>query len=210
MTCVPLEVSPKRYFCACDSAAATKDSTLNWNVEWTEMLQPDVGLKDTLSKPGTWSFDFKIKLGLGYLVKTRAPLASQIEVSSTYDGRYVSEHVRINGNSSPEKCAWISNTADRTNPWIMFDFLRPYKAMGVLIRTRCGQYSAQHVLTADVSYSNDNITYSYAIESLEITYPAGNSFSYWFDEPATARYWKIHPLTWNIHPAMKADNMGYI
>ena len=144
---------------------------------------------------------------LVYLVKTYAPLDSQITVSSVYDGSYEAEKVRLDYNG--EHCAWVKANTD-SSPWVQFDFLQNRVAVGVKIGKRCdGEHGEQYVTSFHVSSSSDVVPWSNIGTDVQAVYD-GIIATWWFDVEVSARYWRIKPVTYLLYPSMQADIMGYI
>ncbi|XP_030843519.1 lactadherin-like [Strongylocentrotus purpuratus] len=79
-----------------------------------------------------------------------------------------------------------------------------------------GRYNlTQWVTSVKVSYSLDDVTWTYALEPQcgEQKVYAANYNEYTpetilFPRPITARYVRIHPLTWHGHQAMRYEVLG--
>ena len=81
----------------------------------------------------------------GYLVENYALLDSQIIVSSVHSATYPKESIRVIDLIS--KCGWLKSDSD-TSPWVKFDLLQSYTAVGLLVRKRSDQGDGdQHVKT---------------------------------------------------------------
>ena len=207
MTCLPLSLTPVRYFCACVSEKSDLNTGIEWNT-WEETTGPELTIKRSLcdSQAG-WCLDGMFVKSLVYLVKTYAPLDSQITVSSVYDGSYEAEKVRLDYNG--EHCAWVKANTD-SSPWVQFAFLQNRVAVGVKIGKRCdGEHGEQYVTSFHVSSSSDVVTWSNIGTDVQAVYD-GIIATWWFDVEVSARYWRIKPVTYLLYPSMQADIMGYI
>ena len=122
---------------------------------------------------------------LVYLVKTYAPLDSQITVSSILSSDFNKEKVRFDYYGL--HCAWIKSNSD-SSPWINFDLLQSRSAIGVQI-------------------GDDDITWSYIGTDVQAVYE-GMLCTWWFDRVVSSRYWRIEPVTYNLVAAMQADIIG--
>ena len=206
MTCVPLQMSPRRYFCGCNSKITSYNDQIKWDAEWGNMDPPEIGLKRSLYLNNSWSFFFK-RPGLTYLLMSTFQSDSQINASSYYDHTFSPKFVRLDKTGG--YCAWMKKISDSA-AWISIDLLQPYKGLGLVVRQRCGNYlNTQYMATAHVSVSDDGITYAYVVQDIELTY-TDTSSTYWFPQAVTARYWKIHPVTWVFQSSFKADIIGFI
>ena len=147
------------------------------------------------------------KKTLVYLVKLYAPLDSRITVSSIHSTGFEKEKVRFDYDGL--SCAWLKYHSDNS-PWVKFDFLRSLTAIGVKIGKRCdAPHSDQYVTSFHVSTSDNDVTWSYIGTDVRAVYE-GMAFTWWFDREISARYWRIEPVNYNIHPSMRADFIGYI
>ena len=105
---------------------------------------------------------------------------------------------------------WTAASGDHT-PWVQFDMEQEVTAWGVLVECRSHEpHTNQSVTSLKVAASVDRVKWEDVSKSLR-TNRTDHQPSYisWFDEAATAQYWKIHVLEWYIQPSMKADLLGH-
>ena len=121
MTCLPLSLGTTRYNCACDSEKGDLNTEIGWN-DWEKISETGFAHKRSIcdSQAG-WCLDGIIITNLVYLVKTYAPLDSQITVSSILSSDFNKEKVRFDYYGL--HCAWIKSNSD-SSPWINFDLLQ--------------------------------------------------------------------------------------
>ena len=205
MICVPVQLSPREEVCVCNSTIGVYNDQMIWDSEWSKKSGADVALKKSLCLSGSWCFDLMIMPGVDYLVLTKVTQSSQITASSEFNFDFPAAKIRLDEYSSG--CAW-SPRLDDIDPWIKFDLSQPYVGVGVLIRPRCTNIWLR-ITSAHIAASNDDITYTYVVTNLQVIY-VDNSFTSWFPERVTARYWKITPLTYDHYPTLKADIIGYV
>ena len=99
--------------------------------------------------------------------------------------------------------AWSAGS-NNTNEWVQMELKEIKTVTGVQIQ---GRYNvSQWVKTFRVSYSTDGTNYTYNDSEKIYTVPTQDSNTInniFFDSPVTAKYIKIHPLTWNSHNSMR-------
>ena len=207
MTCLPLSLTPVRYFCACVSEKSDLNTGIGWN-EWEENIVSESKKRSLCDTPAGWCLDGMFSKNLVYLVKTYALLDSQITVSSVFDTvYYVKEKVRLEYNGN--YCAWIKANSD-PSAWVKFDLLQSRVAVGVKIGKRCDNLNgAQYVTSYHVSSSGDDVTWSYIGTDVQAVYE-GIIATWWFDRAVSARYWRVEPLTFVQYAAIQVDILGYI
>ena len=210
MTCMPLSLTPVRYFCACSAEKNDLNTGIGWNDTWEEITESGLVIKRSLCDAQSgWCLDGMFKKNLVYLVKHYAPLDSQITVSSAWNSDHEEDKVRLEYNG--EYCAWLKASND-VAPWVKFDLLQSRVATGVKMGKRCDDaYGEQYVTSFHFSTSADDVIWSviFADVNVEALYD-GDIATWWFDNEISARYWKIEPITWMSHPSMQADIIGYI
>ena len=216
MTCLPLSVNPVEYICGCSSVKGDLNTAIGWSDEWEDYSQAEEGLPPIMKLSvcdthAGWCLDGKfmfqeMKKTLVHLVEQYAPLDSQITVSSEWDALHGKQKVRV--VDLDIYCGWLRASSDNA-PWVKFDLLQSYTAVGVLVRKRCDLiHGEQYVTSFHVSSSDDDVTWSYVGTDIQPVYE-GISFTWWFDRDITSRYWKIELLTFVIHPSFQADIIGY-
>eukprot|EP00057_Strongylocentrotus_purpuratus_P026645 XP_011681119.1 PREDICTED: lactadherin-like [Strongylocentrotus purpuratus] len=138
---------------------------------------------------------------------------SSLTSSSRYNNPYTASDGRLNGGvTSDIKAAWVARNDDK-DKWVKIDLGKTSTVTGVIIQ---GRYKLpQWVTSVKVSYSLDNLTWTYALEPQcgEQKVYAANYNEYTpetilFPRPITARYVRIHPLTWHWHQAMRYEVLG--
>ena len=209
MTCLPLSLAPVRYFCACDS----EKGDLNTDIEWMDIWDyfGPISARRLCDSHDGWCLNGMFKTNQeyqeGYLVENYVLLASQITVSSEFGSSYTKERVRVKDYGA--QCGWLKADSD-SSPWVQFDLLQTYTAVGLLLRKRCDTtYGDQHVTTFSLSSSPDDVTWSYVGTDVQAVYEG--EFATWrFGRAVSARYWKIFPLSYNIRPFFQADIIGYL
>ena len=209
MTCLPLALSPREYFCARDSTKEQMSTSIKWSEKWQEITEPVVAMKRELCSSETgWCLDGMFKMNYVYLVKNYVLLNSQITVSSFHSASFPKENVRIADRTY--HCAWAAGDGDST-PWVKFDLLQSYIGAGLLIRKRCdltGSDLVQYVTSFDISSSNDDFMWIYIGTNIHPVYH-GTYHTWWFDQEVAARFWKIEIKESNNYPSMQADIIGH-
>ena len=206
MTCLPLSLPPVSYFCACDAQRGDLNTGIVWNDNWEEITMSGLAIKRSVcDEQADWCLDGMFKKNLVYLVKTYAPLDSQIYTSSLFSSDYEVGNVRFEYNG--RFCAWAKASKDAA-PWVKFDLLQSHGAVGVKIGKRCDN-KVQYVTSFDVATSPDDVTWSYIGTDVQAVY-RGIIATWWFDREVSARYWRIEPLTFIEYPSMQVDFIGYI
>ena len=80
MTCLPLSLTPVEYFCS-SGEKGDLNTGIEWNDTWEETTGPELTIKRSLcDTQAGWCLDGMFRRNLVYLVKTYAPLDSQISV----------------------------------------------------------------------------------------------------------------------------------
>ena len=206
MTCLPLSLPPVSYFCACDAQRGDLNTGIVWNDNWEEITESGLAIKRSVcDAQADWCLDGMFKKNLVYLVKTYAPLDSQIYTSSLHSSEYEVGNVRLEYNGG--LCAWAKANNDAA-PWVKFDLLQSHVAVGVKIGKRCDK-KVQYVTSFHVATSPDDVTWSYIGTDVQAVYK-GIIATWWFDSEVSARYWRIEPLTSINYPSMQVDFIGYI
>ena len=204
MTCLPLSLKPVEYICCCSAEKGVLNTGIRWN-DWEEIIDPELAImkRSLCDTQAGWCLEGMFKKSLVYLVKTYAPLDSQIRVSSELFSEFSKEKVRLEYNGA--LCAWINGDA---SPWVKFDLLQSRVAVGVKIGKRCdGLNGEQYVTSFHVSSSDDDVTWSYIGTDIQAVYE-GIIATWWFDVEVSARYWRIEPLNFFSFPSMQADFIG--
>eukprot|EP00057_Strongylocentrotus_purpuratus_P015927 XP_011670401.1 PREDICTED: lactadherin-like [Strongylocentrotus purpuratus] len=138
---------------------------------------------------------------------------SSLTSSSDYDLNYTASDGRLNGGVTPnEKAAWLARDDD-IDKWVKIDLGRTSNVTGVIVQGRFEL--AQWITSVKVSYSLDNVTWTYALEPqcgeqriYAANYDNTTPETILFPRPITARYVRIHPLTWIGHQAMRYEVVG--
>ena len=149
------------------------------------------------------------KLHLHYLVAHLDIRDDAISASSNHRNHdnHSAKRVRLGRYTSP-CCGWAAWLANDPNPWVQFDMGVAVTVWGLLLKKRCDH--PQWVLSCKVTFSFDGNAWVTAAENLVASYSDGDSSVVWLQHPVRGRYWRIHPLTWKNHAAMKADVLGRI
>ena len=87
------------------------------------------------------------------------------------------------------------------------------------MRARC-DVLVQRVTRLNVKYSVDHdqanwaLADSSAVEPVygdTMSYPSTyQSYTHWFQQPISARYWRLYPIQWDNLSSMKADIVGKV
>ena len=152
------------------------------------------------------------KLRLHYLVVHLEIRDDAISASSYWKNRedHAAKRVRL-GQYTSYACGWAAWLKNDPTPWVQFDMGVAVTVWGLLLKKRCDPpYNQQRVLSCDVTFSHDGDAWMTAAENLVAPYPDGRTSVVWFQQPIKGHYWRIHPLTWDVHPSMKADLIGRI
>ena len=179
MTCLPLALSPWKYFCACDTTKGQMSTYIKWSEKWQEITEPVVAMKRELCNSETdWCLDGMFKMNYVYLVEHHVLLDSQITVSSTHSNAHQKGNVKI---ADLYHCAWMADDDDSV-PWVIFDLLQTYIVAGVLIREKCDLNSGhQYVTIFDISCSNDDVTWVYIDTNIHPLY-RNTYYTWWFSK----------------------------
>ena len=188
MTCLPLSLKPVRYFCACVSEKSDLNTGIGWD-EWEENTGSESTKRSLCDTQAGWCLDGMFSKNLVYLVKTYAPLDSQITVSSVLDHLYSKEKVRLEYNG--HYCAWVKANDD-ASPWMKFDL-----------------NGVQYVTSYHVSSSGDDVTWSYIATDVQTVYE-GIFATWWFDMEVSARSRRVEPLTFVKYASIQVDILGYM
>ncbi|XP_030841798.1 lactadherin-like [Strongylocentrotus purpuratus] len=155
---------------------------------------------------------------------------SSLTSSSDYHLNYNASDGRLNGGVTlHEKAAWLARDDD-IDKWVKILYLllsltsinaltsqidlgRTSNVTGVIVQGRFEL--AQWITSVKVSYSLDNVTWTYALEPqcgeqriYAANYDNTTPETILFPRPITARYVRIHPLTWIGHQAMRYEVVG--
>eukprot|EP00057_Strongylocentrotus_purpuratus_P013275 XP_011667749.1 PREDICTED: lactadherin-like [Strongylocentrotus purpuratus] len=140
---------------------------------------------------------------------------SSLTSSSIYDSRFPAYNGRLNGGATlPEKVAWIASVDD-IDKWVKIDLGKATDVTGVIVQ---GRYEYSYWVTSfKVSYSLDDVMWTYALEpqcSEQKVYVANyvNNIpeTILFPRPITARYVRIHLVTWHRLPALRYEVLGIV
>ena len=131
---------------------------------------------------------------------------SSITASSEWGTYHEAERVRLNRYFGLA-CAWAAGGNDRA-PWVQFDMEQDVTVWGVVMKPRCD--ADQRVTFFQVSSSEDGTRWCDVSERITPDYSVDRTSTSWFDEPVTARYWRIKVLAFLNHPSMKADLIGEV
>ena len=74
MTCLPLSLTPVRYFCACAAEKSDLNTAIGWNENCEEITESGFAIKRSLcDAEAGWCLDAVFRTNLVYLVKLYAP-----------------------------------------------------------------------------------------------------------------------------------------
>ena len=133
---------------------------------------------------------------------------TSITASSERNVQHAAKRVRVD-RYLDYACAWAAAPNDR-KVWIQFDMEQDVTVWGVLWKPRCDEpYTDQRVTSLKVVMSNDRVRWHDVSEVITPNYSVDNISTSWFDEAATAQYWRIQVLAWHIQPSLKADLLGH-
>ncbi|XP_030843159.1 lactadherin-like [Strongylocentrotus purpuratus] len=138
---------------------------------------------------------------------------SSLTSSSRYNNAYTASDGRLNGGVTADiKAAWVARNDDKDKR-VKIDLGKTSTVTGVIVQGRYG--SVQWITSVKVSYSLDDVTWTYALEPqcgeqkvYAANYDNTTPETILFPRPITARYVRIHPLTWKIHQAMRYEVLG--
>ena len=218
-TCLPDEHF-ETYICVCQSRKQSDPcpNIYQWDSEWRNIASGRQGLFRQLCDQNTQQcVATEYLLGVAHLVEYIPLPDDTISASSEQDHLHKAKRVRID-NYFDNPCVWQAYPTD-PNPYIQFDLLQTYVVIGVLLRARCDiQYHAERTTKFNVQYSLDDATWSY-ITPLGVYTDYGNtatyteytdSFTYFFEEAISGRYWRIIILEFDERKSMKADIIGKV
>ena len=204
------------FLCACHSARQEPvcATQYRWDSEWTDFDGGEQGLYrklcdlETLSCPVT-----EYRFGVAHLVKYTQLPDDKITASSNYDSNFPSEYVRIDNYFTI--CCWTAAESD-PEKWVQFDLLETFTGFGALLRERCVyEWGQQRPTKVDISYSLDGSVWEWAATDVipvygETVSSTFISYTHWFEQPHSGRYWRIYIRQWLIFPSMKADIIGEV
>ena len=132
---------------------------------------------------------------------------SSITASSSWGAKHEAYRVRLD-RYFDLACAWCGKN-DEPRPWVRFDMGQEVTGWGVVVKPRCDSpHTNQQVTSLQVFKSDDDVKWCGVSDVITTDYSIDKTSTSWFDEAATARYWRINVLTWLTHPSMKADLIG--
>ncbi len=153
------------------------------------------------------------RLGIAHLVKHIQLPDAQITNSSSWDELHSAERARID-NYYDYACSWAV-AWDDPEKWLQFDLLQEYVALGVLLRDRCDQDN--HASLIELAFSSDGSNWVYTSTepiapeyTATMSYPNHLSYTHWFSNPITARYWRLYILEYVGAPSAKMDIIGQV
>ena len=92
---------------------------------------------------------------------------------------------------------------------MQFDMEQEVTVWGVAVKPRCDEpHNHEGVISLRVVRSHDEIKWHDASDVIHANYVLNHTSNSWFEEAASARYWRIQVLTWQSRPSMKADLIG--
>ena len=150
------------------------------------------------------------KIHLYYLVEHHDISDNAITASSYLlnNDVYAPKRVRL-GSYTSFCCGWAAYVSIDPTPWVQFDMGVAVTVWGLLLKKRCDPpHDQQKVLSYDVTFSHDGDAWMTAAENVVAPYPDGSTSVAWLQYPISARYWRIHPVTWLNHPSVKVDLIG--
>ena len=216
-TCVKVKEEDE-YLCACQSAPRTfyqGSEQFHWASDWDPTI-PDIENGNVFHRRlchddgGEVQCIVEEKIHLHYLV-AHLDISDNAITASTYhinSNLHRPERVRL-GHYTSRCCGWIAWVDTDLSPWVQFDMGVAVTAWGLLLKARCdAPWNHQKVLSCDVTFSHDGNAWMTAAKDVTAPYPDGSTSVVWFQHPVSGRYWRIHPLTWEESPAMKADLIG--
>ena len=59
------------------------------------------------------------------------------------------------------------------------------------------------ILSHNITFSHNGDAWMAGGENLMASHPDGRTLVVWLQHPLRGRYWRIHPMTWQILPSMK-------
>ncbi|XP_030839537.1 lactadherin-like [Strongylocentrotus purpuratus] len=138
---------------------------------------------------------------------------SSLTSSSDFDYLHTASDGRLNGGVAVhEKTAWLAKDSD-TDKWVKIDLGKTSTVTGVIVQGRWGW--EQWITSVKVSYSLDDVTWPYALgpqcgeqKIYAANYDRSTPETILFPRPITARYVRIHPLTWIWHQGMRYEILG--
>lgn len=132
-----------------------------------------------------------------------------ITASTTYNHRIAVDRAALFTPEDPSGAGhsgWAALTLDQ-NQWIQVDFGSPRRVTGVLLQGRNGCSCNQWVTSFRVLFSNDGETF-YSTPTMEGTFDRDTVARRYLDKPIVARYFRLNPITWNVHITLRFDLLG--
>ena len=117
---------------------------------------------------------------------------------------------------SPSVAGQAIPTVSDPEKWAQFDLLEGYTGVAALIRERCDYtWGQQKATKVDIAYSLDGSVWEWAATDVipaygETVSSTFISYTHWFDEPHSGRYWRVYIREWFTYPSMKADIIGAV
>lgn len=129
---------------------------------------------------------------------------ANITASSQHDSNHASYKARLNATYDPNWSAGANNQSQ----WIKVDCGQIERITSVATQGRYGY--DQWVTSYKISYSDDNITWTFIQDGASDKIFTGNSdrhtvVTHQLDAPIQARYIRIHPWTWYGHISMRME-----
>nr|XP_054772154.1 lactadherin-like [Lytechinus pictus] len=138
----------------------------------------------------------------------RIPDSSLTSSTVIMKGDHAASEGRLNSDS-----AWVPSDSD-TNKWVKVDLGNDTLITGIVTQ---GRYigNGEKVTSVSISYSRDNTQWLYALQEFcgaVNRYPANFDQDTYvttlFPKPVTARYVRIHTLTYYHHASMRFEVLG--
>ena len=164
---------------------------------FTDTLECKIGWADqgTMTEPTKIaSFDISQDSYSPHIFKYDVP-----ESQRTYNAH----HSTLNKSTLSSTSSWSDESA-KTGGWIKMDLGNLETVHGVYTIGRAPTNSNQHVTRIKVETSEDDYTWTIALENVAANYDNINGVFNYFDNSITTRYVKITVLSYANHPSLRA------
>ena len=216
-TCFPLrDDNSLSYLCICHSKRRAESivPVTEWTT-WTTSTNPYQTFKSerSLIVP---SQDWVILQEFSHFRPEKVYIISHYDLpysvfsaSAIHGGGHESYRAHLNFITNSPSCSWVG----KGQSWLQMTLPTQYVVLGALVKQRCDSCCRnQYVTRVKITTSVDGVNWETVMESENVIYDVYNGqgkYSVWFPRSYTNRYWRIHVLSYNSYPSMKADLIGY-
>lgn len=144
-------------------------------------------------------------------METRKIPDSDITASSVYNSYHAPHNARLHKHVAPNSAGgWAAQINDK-NQWLQVKFGQRVEIRGVATQGRHNFY--QWMTSYSLRYSSDGMVFHHYQTNTKQTVFNGNTdigtvVSHVLNPPITARYIRVHPVTWHDHISFRVDFYG--